>query len=241
MLEIRYLDNHLVAVNKPTGLLVHRSPIDRHETRFALQLVRDQLGMRVFPVHRLDKPTSGVLIFALSPETANRLMCAFADGRVAKRYLAVVRGVMADAGVIDYPLVEEPDQMEQLPAGVVRPPQEAVTRFRRLAQVELPLAVGRYATSRYSLVELEPRTGRRRQLRRHLKHLFHPIIGDTTYGDSRHNRLFREQFDSHRLLLHAAAVTFDHPATGEPLRIKAPLPAEFSRVLQELGWDEYGI
>jgi tRNA pseudouridine65 synthase len=236
MLPILFQDSHLVAVNKPAGLLVHRSPIDRHETRFALQMVRDQLGQRVYPVHRLDKPTSGVLLFALSPQMAHGLMTALAGGQVRKTYLAVVRGVIAEAGVIDHPLVEEPDRLENLPAVDGRQAQAAVTIFRRLARVELPLAVGRYPTSRYSLVELQPQTGRRHQLRRHLKHLCHPLIGDTNYGEGRHNRLFREEFGCQRLLLHAAELSFSHPLTGATVTITAPLDQEFSRLLSRLGW-----
>lgn len=236
-MEILYRDEHLVAVHKPPGLLVHRSPIDRHETRFALQEVRDLLGRRVYPVHRLDKPTSGVLLFALDPGAARGVVGAFASGAVAKTYLAVVRGTMPEEGVIDHPLAEEPDRLA--PGGVIaekKEPQSAVTVFKRLAEVELPVAVGRYPTSRYSLVALSPRTGRRHQLRRHLKHLFHPIIGDTKYGEGRHNRFFREEFQTARMLLHAAELTIPHPATGGPVTVCAPVEGSFAALLARFGW-----
>jgi tRNA pseudouridine65 synthase len=235
--EILYRDEYLVAVHKPSGLLVHRSPIDRHETRFALQEVRDLLGRRVFPVHRLDKPTSGVLLFALDPASARVVVDAFASGCVAKTYLAVVRGTMPDEGVIDHPLTEEPDRLA--PGGADagdRAPQRAVTAYRRLAEVELPVAVGRYPTSRYSLAALLPRTGRRHQLRRHLKHLFHPIIGDTKYGEGRHNRFFREEFQTARMLLHAAELTVPHPATGAPVTVCAPVDGDFAAIVARFGW-----
>lgn len=236
-MEILYRDEHVVAVHKPAGLLVHRSPIDRHETRFALQEVRDLLGRRIYPVHRLDKPTSGILLFALDSGSARGMVGAFASGKVAKTYLAVVRGMMPEDGVIDHPLAEEPDRLAS--TGLVSASKKlrpAVTAYRRLAEVELPVAVGRYPSSRYSLVALFPRTGRRHQLRRHLKHLFHPIIGDTKYGEGRHNRYFREELYTARLLLHAAELTIPHPATGMPVTVCAPVEGDFASLLARFGW-----
>ncbi len=235
-LTVLYKDDQLVAVNKPAGLLVHRSNIDRHETRFALQLLRDQLGRHVYPIHRLDKPTSGVLLFALSLATAAQLTRCFASRQVAKSYLAVVRGVPEENGVIDHPLAEEPDRLQHGQPQTAGAPQEAVTGFQRLATVELPFAVGRYPASRYSLLAATPLTGRRHQLRRHLKHLFHPIIGDTNYGEGRHNRLFRDEFHCQRLLLHAAEISFPHPTTNEMLMIAAPLDESYALLLDRLGW-----
>ncbi|WP_193377087.1 tRNA pseudouridine(65) synthase TruC [Geobacter sp. OR-1] len=235
-LPILFQDDYLVAVNKPSGLLVHRSPIDRHETRFALQTVRNQTGRRVYPIHRLDKPTSGVLLFAFSPEIARTLVESFTAGAVQKSYLAVVRGYAPDDGTIDYPLVEDQDKHDHIYTGIEKEGQAAVTDFRTLARIELQSAVGRYDTSRYSLVALSPRTGRRHQLRRHFKHIFHPIIGDTRYGEGRHNRFFREEFGMHRLLLHAAELTFPHPVTGVPVELTAPLDRELMALLARLGW-----
>jgi tRNA pseudouridine65 synthase len=237
-MQVLYLDDWLVAVDKPSGLLVHRSLIDKHETRFALQAVRDQLGRRVYPVHRLDKPTSGALLFALDPGTARRLTAQFTAGQVSKTYCAVVRGYAAAAGEIDYPLREQPDRMTDGLAEADKAAHPAVTHYRRLASVELPYPVGRYQTARYSLLELSPRTGRRHQLRRHLKHVFHPIIGDTTHGDGRHNRFFRDRFGNRRLLLAATAIEFVHPHTGARVRIVAPLATDFQRIVQALGWAE---
>ena len=233
-----YRDDDFVVVHKPAGLLVHRSPIDRRETRFALQLVRDLVGRRVYPVHRLDKPTSGILAFGLSSDAARRLAEAFAAGTVSKTYLAVVRGVAPDAGLIDHPLVEELDRYGDPLAEPDKGPQPAVTAFRRLATVELPFAVGRYPTSRYSLVEANPKTGRRHQLRRHFKHLLHPIIGDTKYGEGRHNRFFREQYGCQRLLLAAVELSFVQPFSGEALRIAAPPQEDFREVIEGLGWGD---
>lgn len=237
--DILFQDDWLVAVHKPAGLLVHRSLIDRRETRFALQLVRDRIGRRVYPVHRLDKPTSGALLFALDPQTARRLTARFTQGAVQKTYLAVVRGHTAEAGVVDYALREELDRMTDALADPDKAAQPAVTAWQRLATVELPHAVGRYPTARYSLLRLEPATGRKHQIRRHMKHIFHPVVGDTTHGDGRHNRFFREQFDAHRLLLAATGLTLAHPHTGAPLAIEAPLEADFRQVLDRLGWEAF--
>ncbi|MEZ5534919.1 MAG: tRNA pseudouridine(65) synthase TruC [Thiolinea sp.] len=228
MLDILYRDQHLVAISKPSGLLVHRSLIDARETRFAIQLTRDQIGQRVYPVHRLDKPTSGVLLFALDSDTARLLTEQFTAGLVQKTYLAVVRGYTDQQGCIDYPLREQLDKIADADADQDKAAQAAVTHYQCLLQTELPYPVGRYPTTRYSLLELKPETGRKHQLRRHMKHIFHPIVGDTTHGDGRHNQFFREHFDCHRLLLHARSLRLEHPYTGGELTIYAPLPEDFA-------------
>jgi tRNA pseudouridine65 synthase len=237
-LPLLYRDDHFLAVNKPAGMLVHRSDLDRHETRFALQLARDLAGRHVYPVHRLDRPTSGVLLFALSPEAARAAADAFESDLVGKSYLAIVRGVPGEELSIDYPLREIPDRYEGRRESVESGPKEAVTYFRRLAQAELPVPVGNYPAARYSLLQVQPRTGRRHQIRRHLKHVFHPILGDTTYGDGRHNRLFRETLGCGRLLLHAVELSLPHPWSGETVTINAPLDREFADVMHRLGWSE---
>lgn len=234
-MKILFRDDHYVAVNKPAGLLVHRSPLAPREERFVLQLLRNCLGRHVYPVHRLDRATSGALLFGLTPEAARFMAVAFAERQVAKSYLAVLRGVADPEGVIDYPLVDEPDRYLRSPQQVGAG-REAVTAYRRLAVAELPFAVGRYQTSRYSLVEAVPKTGRRHQLRRHFKHLFHPIIGDTNHGEGRHNRFFREEFGCARLLLHAAGLSFRNPFTGAAVTVTAPLDEAFSGLLRRLGW-----
>jgi tRNA pseudouridine65 synthase len=234
-LEILYRDDTLVAVDKPAGLLVHRS----QETAVAgvclLQRLRDQIGRRVYPLHRLDRPTSGVLLFALDADTARRVAAQFRQGGVAKHYLAVVRGYAPARGRIDHPLKRLPPRGRARPA--VGDAQRAVTRFQRLATVELPFAVDPHPTSRYALVALAPRTGRRHQLRRHMKHIAHPIIGDTCYGKGAHNRLFRERLGIRGLLLTAVRLGLNHPVTGERFVIAAPLPGRFEVSLKRFGWD----
>jgi len=235
-LEIIYQDEYLVAVNKPAGLLVHRSMIDKHETRFALQMVRNQIGQHVYPVHRLDKPTSGVLLFALNPEIAKIMGEKFANRETTKTYLAVVRGYTEVEAVIDYALKEELDKKSDQKARQDKAPQAAVTHYHRLATTELNIPVGRYDTARYSLLQIQPQTGRKHQIRRHLKHIFHPIAGDTSHGDGKHNQLFRNAFDCHRLLLAATSLSFDHPVNGNKVVIQAGLDASFSAVIVALGW-----
>ena len=182
-LDILFQDDALVVVNKPSGLLVHRSMIDRHETRFAMQMVRDQIGHHVFPIHRLDKPTSGVLIFALSSASAKTMGAQFQQKTIYKRYKAVVRGFAPELGVIDYPLKEELDKIADKKVRPNKPAQAAVTQYRCLATTELPIAIdARHPTSRYSLIEALPQTGRKHQIRRHMKHISHPIIGDAKHG-----------------------------------------------------------
>lgn len=235
-LPILYQDEHVVVVNKPSGLLVHRSPIDRHERRFAVQMLRNQLGRRVYPAHRLDKGTSGALAFALDRETAAGLAGQFASGAARKTYVAIVRGWPGETSVIDHPLEPVADDVLGVQPGGAR---EARTVMRGLAEAELAQRVDRYPTSRYALVELEPLTGRRHQLRRHLAHVSHPIIGDSTYGKGRHNRLFRELLGSQRLLLACTRLVLVHPRTGALLTIDAPLDSGFATVIERLGWSPY--
>ncbi|NOR56393.1 MAG: tRNA pseudouridine(65) synthase TruC [Sulfurovum sp.] len=236
-LEILYQDAYIVAINKPSGLLVHKSPIDKRETRFALQELRNQIGQYVHPVHRLDKPTSGVLLFALNKEMAQKMSLAFRENEIKKEYIAIVRGYTEEVSCIDYALKQMLDTKEEKRLGITKEEQEAITDFKRLATVELPYAVSRYPVARYSLLQLKPSTGRKHQLRRHMKHIFHPIVGDTKHGRGEHNKLFREKFDCHRLLLHAHRVTFTHPVTQKNTEIIAPFDDVFERLFLHFAWD----
>jgi len=229
-----YRDQWLLAVHKPAGLLVHRSPIDLHETEFALQYARAMNGgAHVYAVHRLDKPTSGLLVFARDPDTASALGRAMMAGEVRKTYLAMVRGWTPEEGIVDHPLREEPEDRRRKEEP--QPVREARTRYRRLATTEIPVQIEGYPTSRYSLVALYPETGRRHQLRRHMKHISHPIIGDANHGRGRHNRYFAERFGQARLMLAATGMTFLHPATGKPLQLHAEPEAGFLKVLSVFG------
>ena len=229
-LQLIHRDDHLLAVHKPAGLLVHRSPIDRHETEFALQYARElNDGEHVYPVHRLDRPTSGLLLFARDPETASALGQALMAGDMAKTYVAMVRGWTPESGVIDEPLRDKAIDRRDTREQVMR---EARTHYRRLAITEIPVAIEGYASSRYSVVELKPETGRQHQLRRHLQHISHPIIGDTNYGRTRHNHYFAQRFGASRLMLAATALSFRHPATGQAMTLTSPLEPSFQQVLE---------
>lgn len=226
-LEIIYQDDYLVAINKPHGLLVHRSPIAADATEFAVQILRDQLGRMVYPVHRLDRKTSGVLLFALNEEMNSKMQVQFSDGKVSKQYHAIVRGFTPDTMEIDYPLKRDD--------GVV---QEAFTSFITLQKTELDIASGKHATSRYSLIELTPTTGRMHQLRKHMAHVFHPIIGDRPHGCNKQNKFFLEYFQMNSMLLHAKEISFYHPVTAQEILIAADYQSEFKRMLNVLGFQK---
>lgn len=211
-LPILYRDEVLLAVDKPSGMAVHRGWSREREP--ALQRARDLAGRHVHPVHRLDRSTSGVLLFAFEPEVTRRLQESFESGEVVKRYIALVRGIPPEQEVIDHPIPRTP--------GGPRVP--AVTEFRRLATFE-----------RYALVEAIPRSGRLHQIRRHFKHISHHVIGDVRYGKGEHNRLFRDRFGLHRLALHALELEFNHPVSGERVRVVAPVPEDLAGPLRAMG------
>lgn len=225
MLEIVYQDDHLIAINKPHGLLVHRSSIASDAKEFALQLLRDQVGRHVSPVHRLDRKTGGLLLFAFEKEVEVAMQKKFQDGAVKKKYLAVLRGHAPDAMDIDYPLAKE--------NGTI---QEAFTSFVTLERAELDIPFGKHATSRYSLVEASPTTGRMHQLRKHFAHIFYPIIGDRKHGCNKQNKFFLETWEMTTMLLHASALEFEHPVTGTQIALKADIGTEFRRMMQLMGW-----
>ncbi|MGP9498911.1 MULTISPECIES: pseudouridine synthase [unclassified Halomonas] len=231
-LRILYQDEHLVAVHKPAGLLVHRSALARGETQFLLQQLRDQIGKRVYPVHRLDRPTSGVIVFALSSTVAGLLSEAFSERQVEKRYLAVVRGKAPDEARLDYPLREEDGSRPK----AEMPAMPAMTDIRRLDSVELPVQVDRYPVARYSLMEARPLTGRRHQIRRHLSRRGYPIIGDAKHGKSVHNRFFADQLNAPRLLLAATHLAFDHPVRAKRVALTCALDDTMTALFHHLGW-----
>lgn len=226
-IEVLYEDDELLAVNKPAGLLVHKSKIANDETDFLLDRIKEQAGTNLYLAHRLDRATSGVLLMTKSREIAGELGRLFMAREVTKKYLAVVRGWPAADGVVDYPL---PGVREHGPR------KAALTRWHTLATATVPIEMGRYAEQRYALVEAMPETGRYRQIRRHFHHISHHIIGDTSHGRGDHNRLWRIHFGMHRMLLHSWQLEFAHPVTGERLALTAPVDAVWHSVLARFGW-----
>jgi len=232
-LEILYQDEYIVAINKPSGLLVHKSMIDKHEIYFAMKILSEQIGKWVYPVHRLDKPTSGVLLFALDKHSAKLISTQFAEHTIEKQYICVSRGYVNSSGIIDHPLSVKLDRVADKDVSTEKEAQEAITRYETLAQVELDHSIGRYDKTRYSLVKVTPQTGRKHQIRRHLKHISHHILGDTKYGRGEHNKLLREVYSCHRLLLHAVSLEITHPYTNEALKIIANTDEVFDSILNK--------
>lgn len=231
-LQLLYADAALAVVNKPAGLMVHDSKLAGGESDFLADRLREQLGRPIFLVHRLDRATSGCLLLAFDRDTASQLGQAMMardveKAAVEKDYWAVCRGWPEASFVIDHPLDGGPGKPQKKPA---------LTRFTRLATCELALPSQGFASSRYALLCAQPETGRFRQIRRHLKHAFHHLIGDTSHGDGRHNRNFR-MLGVHRMLLHARRLAFTHPRTGERIVVTAPVDAEFAKALALFEFD----
>lgn len=224
---IIHCDPYVLAANKPAGLAAHRSHLVGRDDDYLVDRLRRAVEGPLHLVHRLDRGTSGVTLVARSKPVAASMGEAFMGRRVEKTYLAIVRGWPAEQGEIDHPLGG---------AGKNEPVRPALTRWRRLAVTDVPIPLGRYERQRYALLELIPETGRYRQLRRHLHHVHHPIIGDATHGRGEHNRLFKQHFQSHRLLLHAWRLRFEHPVDGRPMLLEAPLDMTWRSLLDRFGW-----
>ncbi len=216
-IDIIYEDEHLVAINKPHGLLVHRTKIANDAQVFALQLLRDKINQKVYPVHRLDRKTSGVLLFAKSKKALSEIRETFNARKVAKTYVAIIRGHLNKAGVINYALTEN------------NKTQEAITEFKVLEQFELSIPLGKFNTSRYSLIQLTPQTGRFHQLRKHMAHIFHPIIGDRPHGCNKQNKMWKERFGITTMLLHAEQLQFNF--RDYTINIEAELSPQFQEAL----------
>lgn len=224
-LSIFYQDENMVVINKPPGFFVHRSSYDNTSTQIILPIIRDQLGVKVYPVHRLDRKTSGALVFALHPDAQRQLNQYFAEKKVKKEYLAIVRGYTEGEFTVDYPLTTERGDN-----------QDALTVFKTISRHEIQVASSaRYPTSRYSLVKAIPETGRQHQIRRHLAHMRNPIIGDRPYGCSKQNRFFLAEWHMSRMLLHAWKLEIPGLLDERPVRVEIPPDAEFLTMLGILG------
>ena len=223
MLEVLFENEHIIAINKPHGLAVHKSKLVRNTTVFALQLLRDQIGHYVSPIHRIDRKTSGVLVFSKTQSETAIIQKELQKSQ--KLYLAIVRGFTPKSGIIQKALVND--------HGVL---QEAETTYKTLEYSEIKIAYGNHSTSRYSLLCIEPLTGRKHQIRRHFNHLRHPIIGDRPHGCNKQNRFFLNTWNMNTMLLHAKELVMHNPYSNQPLRISAPLSSEFKRMLVSLNF-----
>lgn len=224
--RILFQDADVVAIEKPSGILVHRTGISQDRV-FVLQLLRDQLGKHVYPVHRLDRGTSGVLLFAFDSAGARALQASLESDQCKKTYLAIVRGWLPEEGRIDTPL--EKDGIGEL--------QSALTTYRCLAKAELPIPVDRYATARYSLAAVQLHTGRMHQIRRHFAHLRHPVLSDFKRGDRHHNHAWAERFGLSKMQLLAWRLQVPHPITHAPMDLEAAPEASMLQAFEILGWD----
>lgn len=235
-LTILYRDEYFIAVDKPSGLLVHRSFLDKREVYFAMQMLRDQIGQHVFPLHRLDRPTSGVLLFALSSEVARISSSLFSEHKISKRYLALTRGFAPTSIEVDHPLKFKHDKIADKFADKDKPAQEAHTTFNCLHQAVINKPLGKFPTVRYSLVECFPKTGRKHQIRRHLNHINHPILNDANYGDNKQSHFFQREFEMNRLMLFAKDLTFVHPISERSIHIAASIGERELALFEKLGW-----
>ena len=234
-LEILYQDEHLVAVNKPSGLLVHRTHLAKDEEDAVVQRLRDQTGRWVFPVHRLDRATSGVLVMAFSPSIARELSEQFSDSQTQKVYHCLVRGFSDESGHIDYPLAKLNEQKGRARFKIAGTEKEAETLYRRIHRYQLPIAVSRYDAMRLSWVEVSPKQGRKHQIRRHFKHILNPLVGDTCYGCRHINKALREAWDEDlRLVLHASSLEFKHPINQQKMQINAQFPDDIQTLFNRL-------
>jgi tRNA pseudouridine65 synthase len=226
MLSILFQDSDYVAINKPAGMLVHRTSIARDATQFALQLLRDQIDQHVYPVHRIDRKTSGVLLFALNEQALKKMQAQWQNQKVKKYYLAIVRGKVESGGCIDYEITNDKGKK-----------QSALTKFDIITTAEISKSANQDTTSCYSFLLAEPITGRMHQIRKHFKHLRHPIIGDRPYGCNKQNRLFKNKWQINTMMLHAYQLTFQHPDSRNTITITAPPPFDFMKVLAIMDWE----
>lgn len=222
-LEILFKDDDFVAINKPHGLLVHRSKYADEANVFAVQELRNQIGQYVWPCHRLDRKTSGVLLFALNEQANSLMQQQFANNQTIKTYRCIVRGFTDDKGIIDYALINDKDKK-----------QDAITAYKTIKQSEIEVPFGKFNTSRYSLVEVYPKSGRLHQIRKHFAHIFHPIIADRPHGCNKQNGLFKERWKMDTMMLYAKQLQFNHPILKTEITINAQQSSEFNRVLHLL-------
>jgi len=227
-IDILFEDDFILVVNKPNNVLIHKSYYARNiTTPTLLHILKEQIGVALFPVHRLDRKTSGILILAKQKEIVAEFQELFNENKIQKTYIAIVRGIVESSSIIDSP-VKNPDTKVY---------KKAETHCKPMFSKELDIPVHPYETSRYSLVQLSPSTGRMHQLRIHLNKVSHPIVGDYKYGDRFHNRMFENEFNCHNLFLHAVLLEFTHPKSNNHIKISAPFPSDWNKIFDLFNWN----
>ncbi|NIJ45172.1 tRNA pseudouridine65 synthase [Wenyingzhuangia heitensis] len=226
MIDIRFEDTYILAVYKPNNMLVHHSAMANNqlEELSLVQLLKQELGIKYYPVHRLDRKTSGIILFAKQKEFVKPFQDLFVNNQIQKTYYGLVRGFIPENGKIDSPVKGRDANVHK----------EALTYYKRIKIFSIPIQVGPYKVSRYSLVALQPKTGRLHQLRIHMNKISHPLIGDPKYGDRFHNRMFLEKFNIDSLFLHAKTLEFIHPFTQKTHTLTADMPKKWEFICTEL-------
>ena len=229
IVEIVHQDEHCIVVNKPNNILVHHAYHSRNKSEedSLLQLLEQQLGKKLYPIHRLDRKTSGIILLATETSYVSKFQELFTHHEIQKTYYGIVRGFAPESKVIDSPV-------KGRDADVYK---EAETQMHTLAKIQLEIPVKPYDSSRYSLVKLLPKTGRLHQLRIHMNKISHPLLNDAKYGDKNHNLMFEEKFGWRKLFLHAASLQFQHPFTQELLSLQATFPEDWVKAFQEFSWE----
>ena len=227
-LEIIYEDEYMLCVTKPNNVLVHHAYHSRNmsDEKSLLQLIQEQIGLKTYPIHRLDRKTSGAILLAKNKEYVSEFQDLFTNNEIQKIYYGVVRGFSPASKTIDSPVKGRDANVHK----------EALTELKTLENITLEIPVKPYDTSRYSLVELFPKTGRMHQLRVHSNKISHPLIGDAKYGDKNHDVMFDENFGFKNLFLHAGKLEFTHPFTNEKLILKASFPKDWIALFEKFSW-----
>lgn len=227
-LDLNYEDEYVIAVNKPNNVLVHHAKHSRNvsDELSLLQIIENQLNYKVYPIHRLDRKTSGIILLAKQKKFVSEFQALFTENSIQKTYYGIVRGFSPETKTIDSPVKGRDAKIHK----------EALTNLKTLNNITLEIPVKPYDTSRYSLVELSPKTGRMHQLRVHMNKISHPLLGDPKYGDKNHNLMFEMQFNCSKLFLHAGKLKFQHPFSKEALNLNANFPEDWIMLFHKFSW-----
>ncbi|WP_299104587.1 pseudouridine synthase [uncultured Tenacibaculum sp.] len=228
-LEIIYEDDFIIGVSKPNNMLVHHSDYSKNVSEEAslIQLLYSQIGHKLYPLHRLDRKTSGIILLSKAPEFVAEFQQLFYNSKIEKIYYGLVRGYSPQELLINTPVKGRDSNVYK----------DAETHLETKESIEINIPVTPYNTARYSIVKLTPKTGRLHQLRIHMNKISFPLIGDPKYGDNNHNHMFKEKFDCNNLFLHAYSLEFTHPYTNKQVILKTPFPNHWIKIKEAFKWD----